>query len=56
MRHCIDYIDLNEPFAVPPYGHVTHLDCMALHNITMIGGRTGGTQLARRVVDGGHKK
>ena len=38
---CIDCIDLNEPFAVPPYGHVTHLDCMALHNIIMIGVRRG---------------
>ena len=55
MRHCIDYIDLNEPFAVPPCGHVTHLDCMALYNITTVGGPRG-TRLAGRAVDGGHKK
>ena len=35
---CIGYIDLNETIVVPPCGHVTNLDCMALHNKTTVGG------------------
>ena len=33
---CQEYIDLNEAFAVPPCGHILHLDCMCLH-ITTVG-------------------
>ena len=32
---CQEFIDLNEAFAVPPCGHVLHLDCVCMHITTL---------------------